>query len=79
MEAYRAEIREILRRFVQRKIDHQQCVTALEAALAGVIHTLKPSDIPRLREVMRANREEIAFELERRKRTEQVGIHAFTP
>jgi hypothetical protein len=67
MEVYRAESREILRRFVQRKIDERQCVSGLDAALAGVIPTLKPSDIPTLREIMRANHEEFQLELERRK------------
>ena len=49
MEVYKRETKEILKRYAERKISHQECIAALDAVLNGLISTLTPSDIPLLR------------------------------
>ena len=47
VDAYKAECAEILRRFLEHRLNHQHCIAALDAAVAGVVLRLSP-DIFRL-------------------------------
>jgi hypothetical protein len=66
MEVYKAETREVLSRFLRRRLSFPACITALDAALAGVLPRLQPSELQALREVMLANNDIVMKEMERR-------------
>ena len=66
MEVYKAESQEILRRFVARRITHQECVAALDAALAGVFPRLTVADLAAVQFEVEANHRKVAAELRRR-------------
>jgi hypothetical protein len=66
MEIYKAETREVLRRFLSRRLSFPDCIAALDAALAGVLPRLQPSEISALRELMLANNDIVMAEMERR-------------
>ena len=67
MEVYECETREIMKRFLARRLSFPDCIAALDAALAGLIPQLTGDQIPRLRIVMLANNEIVMKEMERRK------------
>ena len=69
MEVYKSETREVLNRFLRRRLSFPDCIAALDAALAGVLPRLQPSELPALREVMLANNEVVMEEMERRERS----------
>jgi hypothetical protein len=62
MDVYRAETREILRRFFFRRITHQECVAGLDAALAGVFPRLTVADLPAMQFEVDANHQRVAAE-----------------
>jgi hypothetical protein len=64
MEVYKSESREIIRRFLARRLTFPQCVTALDAALAGV-PILTGDELAQLRVVVLANNETVMKEMER--------------
>jgi hypothetical protein len=66
MEVFKAETREVLSRFLRRRLSFPDCIAALDAALAGVLPRLQPSELPALREVMLANNNIVMGEMERR-------------
>ena len=66
MEVYKTETREVLSRFLSRRLSFPDCIAALDAALAGVLPRLQPSELPALREVMLANNEIVMEEMKRR-------------
>ena len=66
VEAYESETREIVKRFLRRRISFSGCIAALDAALAALIPRLNPEQLPALREVMLANNERVMKEMERR-------------
>ena len=66
MEVYKAEAREIIRRFVERQITHQQCVAALDIALAGVFPRLTVADLATIQAEHDTNYQKIEAELKRR-------------
>jgi len=66
MEAYRAETRKIVRRFLNHRLSFPNCIAALDAALADLIPRLQSKDIPALRVEMLANNEVVMKEMERR-------------
>jgi hypothetical protein len=69
MEVYKTETREVLSRFLRRRLSFPDCIAALDAALAGVLPRLQPSELPALREVMLANNEIVMEEMERREQS----------
>jgi hypothetical protein len=66
MELYKSECREIIRRFLARKLSFADSIAALDTALAGFMPILKPGELPALRALMFANNEIISKEMERR-------------
>jgi hypothetical protein len=66
MEVYKTETREVLSRFLRRRLSFPDCIAALDAALAGVLPRLQPSELSALREVMLANNDIVMKEMERR-------------
>ena len=66
MEVYKSETREVLNRFLSRRISFPACIAALDAALAGLLPRLRPEELPALRELMLANNETVMKEMERR-------------
>jgi len=76
MEVYKTETREVLSRFLRRRISFPDCIAALDAALAGVLPRLQPSELPALREVMLANNNIVMQEMERRSQSRKEQTHA---
>lgn len=66
MEVYERETREVIKRFLERRLSFAECIAALDAALAGLVPTLTGEEIPRLRLVMLANNEIVMKEMKRR-------------
>lgn len=66
MEVYKSETREVLSRFLSRRITFPGCIAALDAALAGLLPRLRPEELPALRELMLANNEVVMEEMQRR-------------
>jgi len=66
MEVYERETQEIIKRFLDRRLSFAASITALDAALAGLIPTLTGEQIARLRIVMLANNQIVMKEMERR-------------
>ena len=66
MEVYKSETREVLSRFLSRRITFPGCIAALDAALAGLLPRLRPEELPALRELMLANNEVVMKEMQRR-------------
>jgi len=66
MEVYKSETREVLDRFLGRRLSFPACIAALDAALAGLLPRLRPDELPALRELMLANNEVVMKEMERR-------------
>jgi len=66
MEVYKSETREVLSRFLSRRITFQGCIAALDAALAGLLPRLRSDELPALRELMLANNDVVMKEMERR-------------
>ncbi len=64
MDVYERETKEIIKRFLERRLNFAQCVAALDAALAGLIPTLNGEEIPRLRTIMLANNETVMQEMQ---------------
>jgi hypothetical protein len=66
MEVYESETREVINRFLERRLSFPECMAALDAALARLIPRLNGDQIAHLRIVMLANQELVMRELERR-------------
>ena len=66
MEVYKSETKEVLNRFLHRRLKFPQCIAALDAALAGLIPDLRHEQLDELRAVMLANNEIVMKEMERR-------------
>jgi hypothetical protein len=66
MEVYEHETKEVIKRFLERRLSFAECISALDAALAGLIPTLTGEEIPGLHIVMLANNEIVMKEMERR-------------
>jgi hypothetical protein len=65
MEVYKSEAREIVRRFLDRRLTFPQCIAALDDALAGV-PILTGEELAELRGVVLANNEAVVQEMLRR-------------
>jgi hypothetical protein len=72
MELYKHETREIISRFLLRRLSFPDCISALDSALAELIPRLHPEDLPTLREVMLANDERVMNEMARRGQTHEI-------
>jgi hypothetical protein len=66
MEVYKSETKEVLSRFLSRRLSFPDCIAALDAALAGLLPRLRPEELPALRELMLANNAVVMKEMERR-------------
>ena len=66
MEVYRSETRELVERFLRHRISFPECITALDAALAGLVPRLTTDQIARLRAIMLANNGTVMGEMEKR-------------
>jgi hypothetical protein len=76
MEVYKSETREVLDRFLSRRISFPACIAALDAALAGLLPRLRPEELPALRELMLANNEVVMKEMERRGQRKKAKLTA---
>jgi len=66
MEVYKSETREVLNRFLGRRLSFPVCIAALDSALAGLLPRLRTEELPALRELMLANNAIVMKEMERR-------------
>ena len=66
MEAYEFETTQIVKRFLQHRLEFPECITALDTALARFTPRITNEQIGRLRIVMLANNEIVMKEMERR-------------
>jgi hypothetical protein len=66
MEAYETKTTEIVKSFLRHKLEFPDCISALDAALAGFIPRLTTEHIVRLRIVVLANNDIVMKEMERR-------------
>jgi len=79
MEVYRSETREVLDRFLARRLNFPSCIAALDAALAGLLPRLRPEELPVLRELMLANNDVVMKEMERRGRKKAKAQAVYAP
>jgi hypothetical protein len=68
LERYERRTSEIVELFLNRKLSFEECIAALDAALAALLPTLNGDQIDRVRVVMLANNEIVMKEMERRNR-----------
>jgi hypothetical protein len=66
MEVYKAETREILRRFLARELSHKDCTGLLNTALMDIIPHLDPSDLPALQKIVSETNRAVSDEMSRR-------------
>jgi hypothetical protein len=66
MEVYKNETREIIRRFLNRRISFPECIAALDRAYAQLSKELTGEQLADLRALMLANNEQVMKEMERR-------------
>ena len=66
MEVYKNETREVIKRFLDQRLNYRDCTCSLDAALAALIPRLQCEELPVLRELMSFNREMVSAELKRR-------------
>jgi hypothetical protein len=66
MDVYNDECSEILRRFLERRISHSQCLAALDAALSDAVLRLDPENLRAVQDMIRFNYDVIAAEMKRR-------------
>ena len=66
MEVYKSETKEVLNRFLGRRLSFPACIAALDAALAGLLPRLRSEELPALRELVLANNAIVMNEMERR-------------
>jgi hypothetical protein len=79
MEVYKSETKELLSRFLSRRLSFPDCIAALDAALAGLLPRLRAEDLPALRELMLANNEIVMKEMERRGQRKKARAAANVP
>jgi hypothetical protein len=52
---YRAESREILKRFFEDRISRAECMAALDSALVALVPDLVPADLPAVQAILAEN------------------------
>ena len=72
VEVYEFETTQIVKRFLQHRLEFPECITALDAALARFTPRITNEQIGRLRIVVLANNEIVMKEMERRGRPSPV-------
>lgn len=66
MEVYERETKDVIRRFLSRKLTFPACIAALDAALAGLIPHVQPAQLNELRALMLANNNRVMEEMAHR-------------
>jgi hypothetical protein len=66
MGVYKSETGEVVKRFLDHRLNYRDCICSLDAALAALIPRLQCEELPALRELMVLNREMVMAELKRR-------------
>jgi len=66
MEVYKNETGEVIKRFLDHRLDYRECICSLDAALAALIPRLQCEQLPALRELLSFNQEMVMAELKRR-------------
>ena len=66
MEVYERETKEVIRRFLSRKLTFPACIAALDAALASLIPHMQPAQLFELRDLMLTNNATVMEEMARR-------------
>ena len=66
MEVYKSETREVIKRFLARRLNFPQCIAALDAALADLNSRLTVEEIAPLRTLVLGNNEIVMKEMMRR-------------
>jgi len=79
MEVYKSETKEVLSRFLSRRLSFPDCIAALDAALAGLLPRLRADELPALRELMLANNAIVMKEMERRGQRKKAKAPAADP
>jgi hypothetical protein len=74
MEEYERRTGDVIELFLSRRISFQDCISAMDSALADFIPTLEGDQIARLRAVMLANNEIVMKEMERRGPSDVIDI-----
>ena len=64
MESYENETREVVSRFISHGLTFQDCISALDAALADLVTRLADGQLAALRAVMLANNARVTYEME---------------
>jgi len=67
MEVFKRETEEVIRRFRRGSLSHRECLTALDAALAGAVAWLTADQLDSVRAVTGAANDAVMQEMERRK------------
>jgi hypothetical protein len=66
MEVYKNECREIVCRFIAKRLSFAECIAALDAALAGFLPNMTGDQLPELRIEMLSNNAFVMREMELR-------------
>jgi hypothetical protein len=66
VEVYKSEAREVIRRFLTRRLSFPDCIAALDSALADLLPRVPPEELETLRAVVLANNQIVMREMERR-------------
>jgi len=66
VEVYERETKDVIRRFLSRKLTFPACIAALDAALAGLIPHVQPAQLNELRALMLANNNRVMEEMAHR-------------
>ena len=66
MEVYERETKEVILRFLSRKLTFPACIAALDASLSRLIQEMRPAQLYLLRDLMLANNESVMNEMARR-------------
>jgi len=66
VEVYERETKDVIRRFLSRKLTFPACIAALDAALAGLSPHVQPAQLNELRALMLANNNRVMEEMAHR-------------
>ena len=66
MEVYERETKEVILRFLSRKLTFPACIAALDASLSRLIPEMQPGQLYELRGLMLANNDMVMDEMARR-------------
>jgi hypothetical protein len=67
MDVYKRETEELMRRFLDGRMTHSECIAAMDAALAAVIPGMKEADLEKVQNIVSESQRAIAEEIGRRK------------